>query len=120
MKQSGIMVLGWYLCQPLCRRQRVQPSEPELLNNQTRWSRCHTDYVSLFGVLSHIVLGQPLSILPQRAEYVPCVLHAEQLQSSSTVSADVSDSPEDSVSEPKFGPVTAEEVGFNNNVQARE
>jgi hypothetical protein len=74
----------------------------------------------LFGILSHIVLGQPLSVLPKRVEHTPFIPHAEQLQSSSTISADVSDSPEDSVSEPKFGPVTAEEVGLNKNEQVGE
>jgi len=38
---------------------------------------------------------------------------ALQLQSSSTISLDATDSPETSVSETKFGPITAEEVGLN-------
>ncbi|XP_021927131.1 death ligand signal enhancer-like isoform X1 [Zootermopsis nevadensis] len=107
---SGIMVLGWYLCQPVCRHQCIQPSELERLNSRARLSRCHTEYASLFGILSHFVLGQPLSILPKNAERALSIPHAEQLQSSSTVSADVSDSPDYSVSEPKFGPVTADEA----------
>jgi hypothetical protein len=114
LKQSGVMILGWYLCQPVCRR-RTQPPELERLKSQATLSR-HTEYVSLFGALSRIVLAQPLSILPKRiAKHVPSpsVSQAVQPQCSSTVSVDVSDGFEDSVSGPKFGPVTAEEVGLN-------
>jgi hypothetical protein len=85
------------------------------LKSQARLSH-HAEYVSLFGALSRIVLAQPLSILPKRvAKHVPSpsVPHAVQPQSFSTLSVDVSNGPEDSVSEPKFGPVTAEEVGLN-------
>jgi len=79
--------------------------------------------VSLFRILSYIAFAQPLSILPKRGdEYVPWSLSlpssssnpdALQLQSSSTISLDATDSPEASVSETKFGPITAEEVGLN-------
>jgi hypothetical protein len=117
---SGI-VLGWYLGQPLCHRHRhhhhVQPSERK---SQTQLSHCHTEYVSLFRILSYIAFAQPLSILPKRGdEYVPWSLSlpssssnpdALQLQSSSTISLDATDSPEASVSETKFGPITAEEA----------
>lgn len=112
MKQSGVVILGWYLCHPVYRRQRAQPPELERLKSQARLSR-HTEYVSLLGALSRIVLAQPLSILPKRAaEHVssPYVPQAVQPQSSSTISVDVSDGFEDFISEPKFGPVTAEEV----------
>jgi hypothetical protein len=115
MEQSGIMLLGWYLCQPVCRLRCIQPSDLERLKNQAKLSRCHTEYVSLFGILSHIVLGQPLSILPKRVERVSSISHAEELHSSSSISVDVSHSPEKSVLEPKFGPVTAEEVGSSKN-----
>ena len=122
------MVLGWYLGQPLCRH-RVHPSG---VKTQTQLSRCHTEYVSLFRSLSYIALAQPLSILPKRGdEHVPSPLwpltssssssaaasssnpNALQLQPSSTISLDATDSPEASLSEPKFGPITAEEVGLN-------
>lgn len=119
LKQSGVVILGWYLCQPVCRRRRrAQPPELERLKSQARLSR-HTEYVSLFGALSRIVFAQPLSILPKRvAKHVssplsPPVPQTVQPQSSSTISVDVSDGFEDSISEPKFGPVTAEEVGLN-------
>lgn len=54
------MVLGWYLCQPICQRQRTQL--PEL---QRR-----TEYVSLLSVLSRVVLAQPLGVLPQPVDAV--------------------------------------------------
>jgi hypothetical protein len=116
MKQSGVMILGWYLCHPVCRRRCPQPPELERLKSQARLSRCHTEYVSLFGALSRIVLAQPLSILPKRAaKHVssPSVPQAVQLQSSSTISVDLLDGPENSISEPEFGPVTADGVGLN-------
>jgi hypothetical protein len=113
------MILGWYLCQPVCRRRRrrcVRPPELERLKSRAGLSHCHTEHVSLFGALLRIVLAQPLSILPKRAaKHVPLlsVPQTVQAQSSSSISLDSSDGPENSVSEPKFGPVTAEEVGIN-------
>jgi hypothetical protein len=38
---------------------------------------------------------------------------AFQLKSSSAILLDTTDSPEASISEPKYGPITAEEVGLN-------
>lgn len=111
------MVLGWYLGQPLYHRQRAQPSE---VKNQAQLHRYHTEYVSLFRTLSYIAFAQPLSILPKRSrELVPSPLsssssssnpNALQLQSSSAISLDATDNPEASLSEPKFGPITAEEA----------
>jgi len=126
VEQSGI-VLGWYLGHPLCHRHRhrVQPSE---VKSQTQLSRCHTKCVGLFRTLSYIAFAQPLSILPKTGdEHVPSPLwslslpssssssnpDAQQLQSSSTILLDATDSPEASLSETKFGPITAEEVGLN-------
>jgi len=121
VEQSGI-VLGWYLGHPLCHRHRVQPSE---IKSQTQLSHCHTHCVSLFKILSYIAFAQPLSILPKRGdEHVPSPLwslslpssssnpDALQRQPSSTISLDATDSPEASLSETKFGPITAEEVGL--------
>jgi hypothetical protein len=76
--------------------------------------------------VSYIAFAQPLSILPKTGdEHVPSPLwllslpsssssnpDALQLQSS-TISLDAMDSPEASLSETKFGPITAEEVGLN-------
>jgi len=87
--------------------------------------------VGLFRTLSYIAFAQPLSILPKTGdEHVPSPLwslslpsssssssssnpDAQQLQSSSTILLDATDSPEASLSETKFGPITAEEVGLN-------
>jgi hypothetical protein len=123
MKQSGVMILGWYLCQPVCRRRCAQSPELERLKSRAGLSHCHTEYASLFGALLRIVLAQPLSILPKRAaKHVssPSVPHTVELQSSSTISVDSSDGPENSVSEPKFGPVTAEEVSLNKTEYVTE
>jgi hypothetical protein len=82
--------------------------------------------VGLFRTLSYIAFAQPLSILPKTGdEHVPSPLwslslpssssnpDALQLHSSSTISLDATDSPEASLSDTKFGPITAEEVGLN-------
>jgi len=123
MKQSGVMVLGWYLCHPVCRHRRAQPPELEQLKSRARLPHQHTEYMSLFGILSSFALAQPLNILPKRVvEHVPLsrrlsVPRAVQ-QQSSTISVDVTDSTEDSASEqPKFGPITAEEVGLNKMIK---
>ena len=103
------MVLGWYLCHPVCRHRKIKP-DLERYRNQANISRCHTDYVSLFGLVSRIASAQPLSVLPKKSiNHVPT---KNSLLSDPfvMVSEDETDSFQEPETETPFGPITGEEV----------
>ncbi|PSN34216.1 hypothetical protein C0J52_13131 [Blattella germanica] len=110
---SGAMLAGWYVFQPVCRRRhrlchRPLPPDLDRLVTQTGFSGCHTNYVSLSKLFSHIAVAQPLGILPKKsARTVPRPV--ENLQPTNPfvpLLADEVDGP----TTPAYGPKTAEQA----------
>ncbi|KAJ9593954.1 hypothetical protein L9F63_014595 [Diploptera punctata] len=108
--QSGVMVLGWYFCQPICRRRHTKPPDLDRFKNRANISRCHTEYISLLGLVSRIASAQPLSVLPNKTVAPKPIGHPVPSDPFVPLSADETDGCQSSESTTPFGPITGEQA----------
>ncbi|KAJ9577984.1 hypothetical protein L9F63_025151, partial [Diploptera punctata] len=106
---SGVMVLGWYFCQPICRRRLTKPPDLDRFKNRANISRCHTEYISLLGLVSRIASAQPLSVLPNKTVAPKPIGHPVPSDPFVPLSADETDGCQSSESTTPFGPITGEQ-----------